>query len=372
MKTDQIAISSPRTTLAATFVALAGLVAGMPGAHAAIPPPPPPLPAADPFVEQIVEISPSVATVGQVITVRTAPTETALAVQRLAALRPTLVPRLPNLPPFNPSHPTAALATRIYFSDASGRPDVLAGDVTPLGAGRYRVVVPPNAHTGTMRFESVGGNSYSTERLTVVFAGYSLVNLSQFNVVSVKIDNQERLASQTIPASPPDDPDMFVGDIGATNGNHSILITLGPSSDRPVIVYGPFTAQALNPTNVIEIGVMLVGDYFTASPNASTSGDSRTASWQTLVLGPGAIPSVNGFEFTFDSATEITTWQYWIGDKSNVQGTGLVTEPTNWELNATTATIQLRSANGGLFSNVTVDLLHKSLEAADGSTYELQ
>lgn len=335
-----------------------------PVAHAALPPP---TPVENPFVPKIVEISPAEALPGQVITVRTASPpfigsrtlrELQNRVTSLISAHPLALVGIPQPP-------------KIWFANSIGQTWVLGGPVTALGDGRYSVVVPQNAHSGKLRFENSIGSSYSTVNFTLVTAGYSIVNLSQFDVVSVKVDNVERLSGQPLPAVAQTDLNVFVADVGTMPGNHSVQITLGPSLDQPVIVY-QVTAEATTSMNIIEVGIMAAGEYLTASPNAVGSGNNITASWQTLIVGPNGTLSVNGFEITRNTSTGALSWVNWFGDKTNVVASGTIAEPANWPLNPDSVTLQLRRGNGALYSNITVDLLNKSFVAADGNTYELQ
>jgi len=340
------------------------ITAAINGVHAALPPP---LPAANPFVSQIVEISPAQAMAGQTITVRVAPTALMTFVAQrnqqlnLAALRPL------NLTPL-----FAAQPPKIFFPDSLGFQWIPGTSMTSLGDNRYSVVVPAAGRSGKLRFETSAGSSYSTVDFTRVNAGYSFVNLSQFNVVSVKVDGVERLAGQSIPATLPTNPNVFVADVGTTPGNHSLTVTIGRSVNQPVIVFGPFTANATVPTNVIEVGIMAAGDYLTASPNAAVSGNNITASWQTLIVNANGALSVNGFDFTRNVNTGVTTWVNWFGDRPNVVATGNVSEPANWPLNPTSVTLQLRRPNGALYTSAVVNLLNKTFIPADGNSYELQ
>lgn len=316
-----------------------------------------PLPPASPLVKPIVEISPSEATVGQVIIVRTESWR------------------------FGNPYLSKGGTPKIYFSGGAwGGPRTPGGNVTPLGNDRYSVVVPQGARSGHLRFENNAGNSYSTVMLTVVTAGYSVVNLSQFNIVSVKVDNVERLASPftsgqplitPIPATLPSEPNAFLADLDATAGNHSIQITLGPSPSQPVITYFLPSVSATIPLNNINVGIMLLGEYLVASPNATTKGNNVIASWQTLIINPDG-PSINGLDFTHNTATGATSWAHWIGDRPNVVASGPVTEPANRSLNPTSVFLQLRRANGTPYRNIIIDLLTKTLFADDGFSYELQ
>lgn len=330
-------------------------------AHAALPPP---TPVENPFVPKIVEISPSQALPGQVITVRTASSALSPLLRDfqndlLRLLRARGFPLGTSRPP------------NIYFANAIGQTWVPGGSVTALGDGRYSVVVPLNAHSGKLRFETLSGSSYSTVDFTLVTAGYSIANLSQFNVVSVKVDNVERLTGQTLPAVAQTEPNVFVADIGTTPGNHTVQVTLGPSLDQPVIVY-EVTAEATTGVNTIEVGIMTAGEYLTASPNAVVSGNDITASWQTLIVDPTGTVSVNGFEITRNTSTGALSWVNWFGDKPNVVASGTIAEPADWPLNPDSVTLALRRGNGAFYSNITVDLLSKSFVATDGNTYELQ
>jgi hypothetical protein len=360
-------------------VAIASLVVILPaGTNAALPPP---LPEADPDVPPIVEILPPEASAGQTIIVRTQ-----LRSRSTSTLNNsfnTIGQVVPSFQPF-PTYddlklpktyiPGLPLATpRIYFCGPNyPGPRVPGENVTALGNNRYRVTVPRNARSGQLRFETSAGNSYSTVNLTVVSTGYSIVNFSQFDVVSIRVDNIERLAGQEIPATLPSNPDVFLADVGATQGNHSMQITLGPSASQPVITYFLASVAATNPFNEIQVGIMGVGEYFVASPNATVSGNNVTASWQTLFINPDATLLVNGFDFTHNTSTGVTTWANWNFDRTGVVASGTVAEPESWPLNPTTLTLELRRNNGSFWTNVDIDFLNKSFVADDEFTYELQ
>lgn len=358
-------IGLPTTAMkirAVILTALTILSVSLPnGSNAAIPPP---LPAANPFVNVIVEISPSQAAVGQVIVVRTEQTALARIAQQLSPANKGLkLPTLPNAP--GPGIP------KIYFRGFFG-PRIPGQNVTPLGNDRYSVVVPQGALSGILRFETSAGNSYSTVSFTVVINGYSVANRSQFNVVSIKVDDVERLINQTLPAALPGEPNVFVADIGATAGNHSMQVTLGPSASQPVIVYFLGAVPATNPSNVIVVTTVLAGELLVDSPNVATNGTSVTASWQTLIVNPDASLSVNGFDFTHDTETGATIWTNWFGDRPNVVASGRVTEPASWPLNPTSTVLQLHRSNGDFYTDIAIDLLDKTLVADDGFSYELQ
>jgi cellulase/cellobiase CelA1 len=126
---------------------------------------------------------------------------------------------------------------------------------------------------------------------------------------------------------------------------------------------------------------MLAGEYMVASPNATISGNNITASWQTLIntVVPDGSPSgvsvqssVNGFDFTFNAATNVTTWKNWNGARTNVVASGTVREPTSWLLNPTGTALQLANSNGSIYATINVNFLTKTFSAPDGNNYELQ
>jgi hypothetical protein len=364
-------------------VAIASLVVALPvGTNAALPPP---LPEADPDVPPIVEILPPEATIGQTIIVRTqfVSKSTSTSTSTLSGSLNTIGQVVPSFEPFPSSDdlkiprtylPGLPLETpSIYFCGTTyPGPRVPGANVTPLGNNRYSVTVPRNARSGQLRFETSAGNSYSTVNLTVVSTGYSVVNFSQFDVVSIRVDNVERLAGQEIPATLPSDPNVFLADVGATQGNHSVQITLGPSASQRVIAFFLPSIAATNPFPEIQVGIMDVGEYFVASPNVTISGNNITASWQTLFINPDATLLVNGFDFTRDTATGVTTWANWNFDRTKVVASGTVAEPENWPLNPVTLTLELRRSNGSFYTNLDIDFLNKSFVADDGFLYELQ
>jgi hypothetical protein len=261
---------------------------------------------------------------------------------------------------------------RIFFTGSTGQQNVEAQNVTSLGNNRYSLRVPNNARTGKLRYQVGSASSLSTPTFTIVSSGYTFINFGQFNITSIKIDNVERLGGQVVQATLPSNPNVFLIDIGATAGNHSMQVTVGRSPAEPVMVYFLPSVAATSPFNQIEVGNMLAGEYMTASPNALVQNNIITASWQTLIVGANGNVSVNGFDFSFNLTTNTTTWKHWIGDRPNVVATGSMAEPTSWPLNPATMTLALRTSNNTLYTNITVNLLNKTMLAVDGNTYELQ
>lgn len=328
---------------------IAGNLAGLTGSAAA----------QSALVPRIVDIAPREACVGQIITVHTAVMQVSLP--PLTGYRAASYAL--HFPLYNPQSP------RIYFADTSGQPTIRGLAVVRIDDDSYRVTVPPNARSGPLRFEN-GFNSLVN--LSVSVAGYTISNLSQFDVVSVRIDGIERLAPAEIQAVSQSSATFNLADIGTTPGNHLVEVTIGPSLAQRVIVYA-VQAQATSPTNVIEVTLMAAGEYLASSPNRTVAGNKVTCSWQTFVVAPDPADSfVKGFDFTFDAAAVTTTWTHWSGSRSNQLASGRVVEPTNWLLNPTAVVLQLRRTNGQAYMNVTVDLLNASLVAADGFPYDLQ
>ena len=331
------------------------------------------------LIDRIVEIAPSQAAVGQTIIVRLDSPKMLLSPAAQAALtqlnkqfRRGLVPGgvIGNRP-----------APKIYFTGANGQQTVEGTNVTSLGNLRYSVRVPNGARNGRLRFRSGIADSLSTVNFTLANTGYKFINFSQFNIVSIKVDNVERLNGQIVQATLPSNPDVFVFDVGTTPGNHSMQVTVGRSLAEPVMVYFLPSVQATSPLNEIEVGTMLAGEYMVASPNASISGNNITASWQTLIntFVPDGSPSggstsstVNGFDFTFNASTNVTTWKNWNRTRTNVVGSGTVREPTSWLLNPTGTALQLANSNGSIYTTINVNFLTKTFTAPDGNSYELQ
>ena len=317
------------------------------------------------LLTKIVEISPAQASAGQTITVRVESASITGIAQKFS---------IPQLSKFRRAViPTVGSSTpRIFFTGSTGQQNVEAQNVVSLGNNRYSLRVPSNARSGKLRYQVGGASSLSTPTFTLVTTGYTFVNFGQFNITSIKIDNVERLGGQIVQATLPTDPNVFLIDIGATSGNHSMQVTVGRSAAEPVMVYFLPSVAATSPFNQIEVGTMLAGEYLTASPNATVQNNVITSSWQTLIVGANGNVSVNGFDFSFNMATNTTTWKHWIGDRPNVAATGSMAEPTSWPLNPATMTLALRTSNNALYSNITVNLLNKTMLAADGNSYELQ
>ena len=336
------------------------LAAGPREAAAALPPP---APEPNPLADRIVEITPLQAMPGQTITIRTAP------VVMKSALPPG---------PFKPLTSIAGLLgpPRVYFGNSYHQQHVLAQSMTALGDGRYRVVVPEHAHTSTLRLQTFRGNSYSSDIFTVNRPGYRVRNFSQYYVISFKVDGAERILLDFVRPDAPNIPEDHA-DFDVPAGSHSVQVTLGVSTPNqpwqkdPVIVYS-VTATATYPLNVIDVGIMGLGEYLTASPNAVVSGTTRVSSWQTLVIGPGNAVSVNGFDFALNTATGVTTWTHWVGDRPNISASGTLSEPAAWPSSPASLNFQLRRSNGSLFTNVLLDFVQARLTADDGALYELQ
>lgn len=318
------------------------------------------------FLTKIVEISPAQAMVGQTITVRTESPNTAALANSLAKLPEQLRFRRGVVPGLGSSQ------VKIFFTGANGQQTVEGQNVTPLGNNRYSVRVPNGARSGRLRLQRGAASSLSTPSFTLVSAGYGIDNYSQFDIISIKVDNVERLHPQVVRATSPSSPTVEGVDVGATPGNHSLQVTLGRSPSEPVMVYALPAVAATNPLQGVRLEIMKAGEYLVASPVARISGTSITASWQTFIFDPAGNHTVNGFDFTFNQATGVTTWRHWLGTQTNVVRSGNVVEPTNWALNPASVRLQLR-AGAQLYTEVVLNFQNASFFAVgDGRTYNLQ
>lgn len=319
------------------------------------------------LLTRIVEISPAQAAAGQTITVRTESPNLSGITNSLAKLSIPQRFRRGVIPG------AGSTGVKIFFTGADEQQTVEGQNLVSLGNNRYSVRVPGGARTGKLRFQRGLSSSLSTPTFTLVSTGYTFVNFSQFNVISIKIDNVERLGGQMLQATLPSNPNVFNIGIGATPGNHSLQVTVGRSLNEPVMVYALPSVAATSPFNEVHVGITMAGEYLTASPNAAVIGSNLTANWQTFIPGLNGSASVNGFDFTFNQATGLTTWRHWVGDRPNVVASGSVAEPASWPLNPATMTLALRHTNGSIFTNITVNFLTKSMFVnGDGRTYDLQ
>lgn len=330
------------------------------------------------LINQINEIIPSQAVAGQTITIKISNTNILLTDVLKDIQANSKLQRFVGRFPTRPSEPL-----KILFTGATANSFVEGQNMTRLSADTYTVRVPNGARSGPMKLQRGLASSTSTVRFTLATTGFSFVNLSQFNVVSIKVDNVERLSpGQVIAAVPQTAPNVNILDVGTATGNRTVQVTMGLDAARPIMVlfFGARPAQTLISAqegfrNPILLNVMLGGEYLASSPNTvSATGTSRTVSWQALQVQANGNLVVHGFDFTFNSANGSTTFKHWIGDRPNVDAQGTVTEPTpvQWGVNLPGANLPLHRTNGSLFTNILVDLAAARFTAADGLTYEMQ
>jgi len=332
------------------------------------------------LVNQINEIIPSQAMAGQTITVKISNTE----VNFNSIIKDFRSPKLQEIIARFPRVPS--LETKIFFTGTRSGTFVEGLNVRRVDASTYTVQVPTTARTGPMKLQRGIAGSTSTVRFTLATVGFTFVNLSQFNVVSLKVDNVERLApGQTIAAVPHTAPNVNVLDVGTPSGNRTIQVTMGRNAASPVLVlfFNARQAQTLISANEgfrnpILLNPMLAGEYLASSPNTvSVVGTSRTVSWQAVEVqaGPGGATAViHGFDFTFNSANGTTTFRHWIGDRPNVVAQGTVSEPTaaQWGVNPAAINLNLRRSNNTAYTTLVVDLSNARFSATDGLSYEMQ
>lgn len=330
------------------------------------------------LLTQITGIIPSEASAGQIITVKLTQNDLALS-SVLGNLRPFPLPkfagRFPGL--------AGAQTTKIFFTGASAGSFVEAQNLLRINDDTYTVRVPAGARSGPMRLQMGAATSLSQVSFTLASVGFSFANESQFNLVSVKIDNVERLApGQIVAAVPATSTNVNWFDVGTTVGSHTVQVTLGIDAARPILVLPLGTLQAstfIGPNqgfnNPIPLRLMLGGQYLASSPNlVAVSGASRTVSWQAVEVQATGGVVIHGFDFTFNATTGATTFKHWIGDRSRLTGQGTLVEPTatQWGNNFPAVNLPLRLANGSPFATITVNLLNASLTASDGLTYDMQ
>lgn len=327
------------------------------------------------LISQISEITPSQASVGQTITVKISQPTLAITQKFDASKLQALAGRFPGVP--------ANQTLQIQFTGATTNSFVNGENVTRINADTYTVRVPSGARTGRMRLKRGVGTSLSRTNFVLTSQGFTIENQCQYNIVSVRIGGVERLAAgQTIPAVASTNPNVNVLDTGTTAGNHSIQVTVGPNAANPVMVIFLPTQAAqrfISPSqgfaNPIGILPIRAGNYLTSSPNTvSSTTVSRTVSWQTLTVQANGSLQVNGFDFTHNANTGLTTYVHWIGDRPNVSSTGTVVEPTlaQWGLNRSVMPITLRNNSGATFTTLQVTLPAASALATDGNTYVMQ
>lgn len=330
------------------------------------------------LLTQITEIIPSQAMAGQTITVKVTRNDILLN-SALKEIRPAFLKDIARRFPGR----TGSQTTKIFFTGATAGSFVEGQNIVRVNDDTFTVRVPSTARSGPMRLQMGLATSTSRVNFTLTSVGYTFANLSQFNIVSVKIDNVERLTpGQVVAAVPASASNVNVLDVGTTTGNHNIQVTVGLDAARPIMVvfFPARAAQTLISQNQgfrdpIQLGLMLGGEYLASSPNAvSVSGTSRTVSWQGLNVQANGTLVVHGFDFTFNSATGATTFKHWIGDRPNVVAQGTVVEPTaaQWGINLPAVNLPLRLANGSNYTVLNVNLAAASMTATDGLTYEMQ
>jgi hypothetical protein len=330
------------------------------------------------LLTQITDIIPSQAMAGQTITVKITRNELLLN-PVLKEIRPAALKNLVGRFPGRTGNQT----TKIFFTGATAGSFVEAQNLTRVNDDTFTVRVPNGARSGPMRLQMGIATSVSRVNFTLTSVGFTFANLSQFNVVSVKIDNVERLAAgQVIAAVPHTSPNVNILDVGTTAGNHNIQVTVGIDAARPIMVlfFPTRAAQTLIApnqgfNNPIPLGLMLGGEYLASSPNAvSVVGSSRTVSWQSVQVQANGTLVVHGFDFTFNSSTGVTTFKHWIGDRPNVVAEGTVVEPTaaQWGINLPAVNLPLRRSNGSNYTVLNVNLAGASMTATDGLVYEMQ
>lgn len=330
------------------------------------------------LIQQISEIIPSQAAAGQTITVKINNTD----LQQLDFIK-QVNPKLQEAIRRFPSRPIGSQQTKIFFTGATANSFVEGQNLTRINSNTFTVRVPTTARSGVMKMQAGFASSTSTARFTLVTTGFTFANLSQYNVVSLKIDNIERLTpGQTIAAVPHTAPNVNVLDVGTTTGNHTIQVTIGPDAARPIMVlfFPARAAQTLTSNNQgfrnpIALNPMLAGEYLVSSPNTVTSTNtSRTVSWQGLRVQANGSLAVHGFDFTFNSSNSVTTFKHWINDRPNVVAQGTVSEPTlaQWGINFPGLNLQLRNTSGSNYATISVNLTAATFSAPDGLTYEMQ
>lgn len=329
------------------------------------------------LVNQINEIIPSQAIAGQTITVKISNTE----VNFNSIIKDFRSPKLQEILARFPRVPS--LEMKIFFTGTRSGTFVEGLNVSRIDASTYTVQVPTTARSGPMKLQRGIASSTSTVRFTLATVGFTFVNLGQFDVVSLKVDNVERLTpGQTIAAVPHTAQNVNVLDVGTTSGNRTIQIAIGRNAANPVMVlfFNARPAQTLISANEgfrnpILLNPMLGGEYLASSPNTvSVSGTSRTVSWQALQVQATGDLVVHGFDFTFNSANGTTTFKHWIGDRPNVVAQGTVTEPSaaQWGVNPASINLNLRRSNNTAYTTLVVNLANARFSATDGLTYEMQ
>ncbi|MCA1964451.1 MAG: hypothetical protein LDL31_10940 [Prosthecobacter sp.] len=327
------------------------------------------------LTSRISEITPAQASVGQTITVKIS--------------QPTLV-----LPPKLDTQKLQAIAGRfpgiatnqslqIQFTGATANSFVDGENITRISSDTYTVRVPSGARSGRMRLKRGLASSLSQTSFVLTTVGFSIENQCQYNIVSIRVGGVERLSpGQIVAAVPATSPNVNILDIGTTAGSHNIEVTVGPNAANPVmVIFLPaqpaqrFISPSQGYANPIGILPLRAGNYLTSSPNTvSANTVSRTVSWQTFTVQANGTPQVNGFDFTLNTTTGVTTYVHWIGDRPNVLSTGTVVEPSlaQWGLNRSVMPITLRANNGSNYTTLQVTLPAASALATDGNTYVMQ
>lgn len=317
---------------------------------------------------RITVISPTQAAVGQTVTV------TVTTPQLDAAFLAYLKQRNDLFKPF-PGRALSGLSSqnqpvKILFSAGLGQ-FIEGTNVTDLGEQRYSVRVPQGARTGQMKYQRGFTSSLSTGTFTLVNTGFAIQNDGQYNVVSLKIDNVERLTGGQVIA-----PGATLN-LGTTPGNRQVQFVFGITASRQIygVPLGTFAART-STTNTfpqpLVIGRLLARHFLAAAPRFTISGSFITTSYQAL----DANLNVYGFDFTMNMTTSAMTFKHWAGDRTNVLNTGTVAEPVSWSNNAAVVTVRFLNSNGSLYGNANLTLNNPgflpSIIVGDGLIYEMQ
>jgi hypothetical protein len=236
--------------------------------------------------------------------------------------------------------------------------------VSLLGLSRtrkwtYSVTVPAGAQTGRLRMRRGTLTVDSASNFSMRTTGMSIGNLAQYNIIGTKVDGVERLAPQTLPATLPTAPNLFIADIGAAAGNHVVAVTLGIAANQPIMTLTSPSVPAQTPFFEQPINPITMAQFLAFRANSTAFG---FGSWQGLTIDPvTALPVAHGFDFTFNPQTGHTTYAFWANsDRSHVLSRGTVQEPTSWPLNANTVNFRLIKDTGIVDLNLSINMLGSS------------
>ena len=229
----------------------------------------------------------------------------------------------------------------------------------------YSVTVPNGARTGPLRLVRGSVLGTTSNSFTVRTTGITVGNLAQYNIIGIQVDGIERLAPQTLQATAPTSPTLFVADIGAAAGNHVVAVTLGIGANQPIMKLTSASVPAQNPFFELPVNPITMAQFLPFRANSNSFG---FASWQGVTIDPvNLLPVIHGFDFTFNSATGRTSYTFWANNNpAQPISTGTVEEPASWPLNAQNVSFRLIRSNGAVDFTVNMNMVTSSFTGPFG------